>query len=87
VILFKIAWEVVELTFIVASLYFAVRLYALRRQPTWREPCRSAVSKGTTGWRRAGTKPRSAADAAMVAAIWVGVGLAVSWWLSACFNG
>jgi undecaprenyl-diphosphatase len=38
VILFKIAWEVVELTFIVASLYFAVRLYALRRQPTWREP-------------------------------------------------
>jgi undecaprenyl-diphosphatase len=37
-ILFKAAWEVVELAFIVASLYFAVRLYALRRQPTWREP-------------------------------------------------
>ena len=37
-ILFKIAWEVVELTFIVASVYFAVRLYSLRRQPTWREP-------------------------------------------------
>ena len=37
-ILFKAAWEVVELAFIVASLCFAVRLYALRRQPTWREP-------------------------------------------------
>lgn len=37
-ILFKAAWEVVELAFIVGSLYIAVRLYALRRQPTWREP-------------------------------------------------
>lgn len=37
-ILFKAAWEVVELAFVVGSLYFAVRLYALRRRPTWREP-------------------------------------------------
>jgi len=36
---------------------------------------------------QARTKPRRAAGAAMVIAIWIGVGLAVSWWLSARFNG
>ena len=36
---------------------------------------------------QAGTKPRSAAGAVMVVAIWVGVGIAVSWWLSARIDG
>ena len=36
---------------------------------------------------QAGTKPRRAAGAALIVAIWVAVGLGLSWWLSAHFNG
>src|SRR6478736_6812496 len=37
-LLIKAAWEILELALVVASLYFAVRLYSRYRQPTWMEP-------------------------------------------------
>ena len=37
-LLLKAAWEIVELALIVASLYFAMRLYVRHRQPTWSQP-------------------------------------------------